>query len=520
MTEQTAQRSIVQGLLFFPRGGSAQVIRYLVSALERRSVYSQIVSGSLGSSGDGTFAPEFFRSLNVDPVDYSPAIAASQAGSDPLLADIPLHPSFEDRPDSPDRIFTSVDPETGAYLETRWQHILRERIQEPPDLFHIHHLSPLQAAVRANWPDIPLIGHLHGTELKMLDHIRRRTAIARKLGLDLAADADRFDAAIDAHWDELSGSEQRLAASTRWEFWRYAGHWEQRLREYAAMCDRLIVLTESARTESAELLGFDSDRIHPVPNGVDTELFSPGRLSAQDRLKRWNAWLVDDPQGWDESGVPGSVRYSQAEIEEWFLDASGEQTPVLFYVGRFMSMKRVPLLIRAYKQAQPRFTWKAPLVIWGGNPGEWEREHPVTVAREEGVSGVFFVGWRGHDELPEGLNAADVMVAPSRNEPFGQVYLEAMACRLPVIATESGGPPSFINQRAGEPDGWLIPPDDCDALADAMVEVVNNPDERRRRGANALKSVRAAYSWNQVAGSVRRIYDVTIEQKQRVGSRR
>ena len=90
-------------------------------------------------------------------------------------------------------------------------------------------------------------------------------------------------------------------------------------------------------------------------------------------------------------------------------------------------------------------------MIWGGAPGEWEGEHPHTVARELGVDDVFFAGWRGHDDLPLGLACADLLVAPSTAEPFGQVYLEAMACGLPVIGTQSGGPPSFVNVVPASP---------------------------------------------------------------------
>ncbi len=137
---------------------------------------------------------------------------------------------------------------------------------------------------------------------------------------------------------------------------------------------------------------------------------------------------------------------------------------MLLYVGRFLAFKRVPLLVRAYARARREHAVEAPLVVWGGAPGEWEGEHPATVARACGLLGerpsAFFVGWRGHDELPDGLACADVLVAPSVDEPFGQVYLEAMSAGLPVIGTSTGGPPSFANIVPGEEDGWLIPPDD------------------------------------------------------------
>ena len=173
-------------------------------------------------------------------------------------------------------------------------------------------------------------------------------------------------------------------------------------------------------------------------------------------------------------------------------------------------MKRVPLLVRAYARARPRLDVPAPLVIWGGFPKEFEGEHPFAVARDEGAEGIFFVGWRGHDELPEGLACSDVFVAPSLNEPFGQVYLEAMACGLPVIATRSGGPLSFVNVEHGKPNGWLPEPDDVDALADAIVEAVNDVAARRERAANAYEQIRAEYSWHHLAERFISIYESAI----------
>jgi glycosyltransferase involved in cell wall biosynthesis len=175
-------------------------------------------------------------------------------------------------------------------------------------------------------------------------------------------------------------------------------------------------------------------------------------------------------------------------------------------VGRFLDFKRVPLLIRAYARARERMSVQAPLVIWGGVPGEWEGAHPHTVVTEGEVDGVYLTGWRDHDELPLGLACADCFVAPSTDEPFGLVYLEAMSAGVPVIGTCSGGPPSFVNVVAGEPDGWLVEPDDEAALADAIVVAVNHAAERARRGANARRHAQASHSWSGVGARVARLY--------------
>ena len=74
-----------------------------------------------------------------------------------------------------------------------------------------------------------------------------------------------------------------------------------------------------------------------------------------------------------------------------------------------------------------------------------------------------------------------------------------------MIATRSGGFPSMINLDPAQPTGWLVPPDDLEALADTLVEAVNGPDELGHRGDAALAYARAELTWSsRVAGFERR----------------
>jgi glycosyltransferase involved in cell wall biosynthesis len=252
-----------------------------------------------------------------------------------------------------------------------------------------------------------------------------------------------------------------------------------------------------------------------VRNGVDLDRFSVCPTPAPQRLDRWRNWLVEDPRGWRESGIPGSVRYTEEDLLEGFVDpTSGDALPTLLYVGRFLGFKRVPLLIRAYSEARDALgPGTPPLVIWGGYPGEWEGEHPHAVAASLGVKGVFFAGWRGHDDLALALNCSDVLVAPSVDEPFGQVYLEAMACGLAVIATNSGGPPSFINTDPGADTGWLVTPDSQGELTEAIVEAVGDPEERRRRGLRGRAVVERDFDWRKVAARFEAVYRDVIASR-------
>ena len=494
------------GLIFYPRGGSAQVARYLSRALDGQGWDVSLACGSLGDVGTPTNADTFFDGLSVTAADYGPALAAYAAGRDPLEEPVPMHPSFEDGGDTADRVFAAVSPRIGEHLVAAWERILADGWADP-NLFHLHHLTPIHAAVQRRWPDRPILTHLHGTELKMLDRIDRLTDLARALGTDLAGMADGAQRVTAAKLDDLSAEQRGLFESTEWAHWRYGAHWRELLGTLARRSNRIVAISSHDRDEAIRLLGVDEDRIEVFPNGVDTERFDRRDVSPEERISRWRRWLVADPRGWDESGKPGSIRYDEQDLGAFVDRETGEPAPVLLYVGRFLDFKRVPLLVRAYVRARPRFARPAPLVIWGGSPGEWDGEHPHTVARREGADGVFFLGWRGHEELPDGLACADAFVAPSTNEPFGLVLLEAMACGVPVIATRSGGPITFVNTEPGRPNGWMIEPDDVDGLAGALVEAVNDIDGRRERGENAYEQIRGAYSWRALADRITASYE-------------
>jgi glycosyltransferase involved in cell wall biosynthesis len=139
----------------------------------------------------------------------------------------------------------------------------------------------------------------------------------------------------------------------------------------------------------------------------------------------------------------------------------------------------------------------------------------VAVARRSGAEGVFFAGWRGHEDLPEGLASCDALVMSSVNDSYPQTPLEAMAAGLPVIATLSGGFPSIVNTDPARPNGWLVPPDDVEALAAALVDAVDHPEEVRRRGAAALAHARAELSWAGRVAGFEHAYAAATEEKGR-----
>src|SRR4051812_46449469 len=154
---------VLMGLLFYPRGGSAHVARNLATALPREGWDVTVLSGSLsGRAGD---ARAFYRGVDVHPVDMTPALQSL----DPLAADPPFHPSYEDRPDAPDRVFAALDDDQAERQVAAWARALEAAGAARADVLHLHHLTPLNEAAARVVPDVPVVGHLHGTELLMLE---------------------------------------------------------------------------------------------------------------------------------------------------------------------------------------------------------------------------------------------------------------------------------------------------------------------------------------------------------------
>ena len=83
-----------------------------------------------------------------------------------------------------------------------------------------------------------------------------------------------------------------------------------------------------------------------------------------------------------------------------------------------------------------------------------------------------------------------------------------MACGLPVIAVDNHGPATIVDD---DETGILVPPDDENAMRDALVRIVNDADNRGRMGENAYKTSRSRYSWPALAERVASVYAETAD---------
>lgn len=151
-----------------------------------------------------------------------------------------------------------------------------------------------------------------------------------------------------------------------------------------------------------------------------------------------------------------------------------EQMPVLVCVGRLAPQKDHGTLLAALTLLPPEVT----LLIVGGDPfGSGEARFKRQIA-ELGLEGrARLLGIR-HD-VPDLLGASDLFVLPSLWEGLGLVFLEAMAARLPVVATHVSAIPEVIEDGVS---GWLVPPGDPQALAAALSDALARRDDRLARG--------------------------------------
>ena len=150
---------------------------------------------------------------------------------------------------------------------------------------------------------------------------------------------------------------------------------------------------------------------------------------------------------------------------------SGDDGPVIAALGRLHPNKAFDTLIRALAKLPQGRLWLA-----GEGP---EREMLGALARELQIAErVHFIGWQ--DDPQSVIRGADILVCPSRHEPFGNVIAEGLACARPVISTASNGGRELIEDGV---NGVLVPVDDANAMASALKEVIGDAALARRLAA-------------------------------------
>lgn len=178
---------------------------------------------------------------------------------------------------------------------------------------------------------------------------------------------------------------------------------------------------------------------------------------------------------------------------------------VVLYAGGLIPWKGPQYAIRAIKEVPG-----AVLVVAGEGHCRPDLE---ALAREEGVAGrVRFLGQVPHAELPRLLAVSDVLVGTSfASETFGIILVEAQACEVPVVASRFGGFPEVVQEGV---TGLLVPPQDPQALAAALRELLADPTRREEMGRAGRRWAHERFHWDRVAERVLEAYTQVANMKQ------
>jgi glycosyltransferase involved in cell wall biosynthesis len=206
-------------------------------------------------------------------------------------------------------------------------------------------------------------------------------------------------------------------------------------------------------------------RVVGIPNGVDTTTFTATR--------------------------PG--------LHRWRFDARH----VVLIVGNLHEVKGYPTFLKAAKQVAAVVPDCAFVSLGGDTNGTGYRTVLERQAHELGISErVHFLGWR--DEVGHILSAADVVTMPSLAEGLPMAILEAMACARPVVATSVGGNPEAVLDGV---TGLLVPVNDSEALAAALIRLLRDPQLARSMGAAGRRRVEAHFSVERFLRAIEALYE-------------
>lgn len=163
--------------------------------------------------------------------------------------------------------------------------------------------------------------------------------------------------------------------------------------------------------------------------------------------------------------------------------------PILMHLSNFRPVKRVTDVVEIF--AIVREKMRAKLVMIGDGP---DRGNAEWLAKQKGLSrDTVFLGKQDHIE--EKLGLADLFLLPSDLESFGLAALEAMACEVPVIATNVGGLPEVVTHGV---DGYLVPPRDVAAAGKCAVDILSRSDRGRSMGIQARIDARKRFCSNDI----------------------
>jgi glycosyltransferase involved in cell wall biosynthesis len=272
---------------------------------------------------------------------------------------------------------------------------------------------------------------------------------------------------IPMQWDEVQSAQKFGGGLHESERWQVALEPILRMAERFVFSQPGPILTVSEWMKACLIQeGMRDSRIHVIYNGVRTDRFRP-----------------------DAPGRRPLVGKTDAAVVLF----TGRPT---LFKGTNVLLEAMPLVWNAVPHAYFAFA--------GGSEGEF---YALLEHRPLKMDQIVLLGRLGYAELPGVYASADVAVHPTfvDNVPFS--ILETMASGVPTVASSVGGIPEVMSH--GE-SGLLVPAGSPQALADALISLLQDPDLRRKIGRAARARVAERYTWDRTARETMRIYQANL----------
>jgi L-malate glycosyltransferase len=241
--------------------------------------------------------------------------------------------------------------------------------------------------------------------------------------------------------------------------------------EIAAFCiersDGVTAVSESLRRETTERLRVEK-AIRVIPNFLDCGFY--GRR-------------------FDES------------LRERFCP-TGTCEKLIVHASNFRPVKRVETVVEVFRRVCLRV--RARLLLVGQGP---ELNRAVQLAEELGLGGRVEATGEQRDVIPL-LSISDVFLLPSATESFGLAALEAMACGVPVVASDVGGLPEVVERGI---TGFLHPPEDVDGMAASVIRILEDDQLRARMSADGRRLSSERFSADRVVPLYENLYREVLE---------
>lgn len=434
----------------------------------------------------------------VEGVDYHLVPFTAETESPEVIdGQLPFnYPMFTTHTESTATFWNLSLDQIKAY-EDKFRQAMQDEIETfKPDVLHGQH-NWLANAIATEF-DIPIVVTIHGTDL--MGYKRSKAALKD----------------IMEQLKDKTLSPERIAA-LKAEADKYI-HFAEMAKKSANGSHKVIVISEDQKQQFCELFPEAADKVELVKNG-----YTPEKFHVMENV--------------DKEAILGGLTSDRTPDGKIPTDYDN----MALFVGKFADFKGIDVLLDAAKKYEGacKAEGKKPLTIIVGT-GALEADLKAQADRLE-LENTHFVGLQTPDVIRPLQNLADVSLIPSRSEPFGLVVIEGTACGHPVIGTNSGGIPDIMNitgkvikqnydsavdgqdeailaPDAGTtgtyttPLGILVPVDDSDALADAVMDIF---DGRKQFNGEAIaKYTRDTYSQEVITEHLIGLFNQVAEDYQ------